>query len=267
MKALSADENYSEATANLVSMDLQDRKPAAARDRANTALKRRPRDTRLLALASRTHAAVGDMPGAERLARAAIESDPANLDGYRLLGQLYVSQKRLAEATTQFQTIAERNPTSVSAQTIVGVLLDMQKKTADARARYERALRLDPHAAVAANNLAWLNAQDGQNLDIALQLAQVAKSRLPESPEVNDTLGLVYYKKGLHALAIPPFLSSTEKDPANADYHFHLGLAYAGAGDAVKARQSLERSVALNASGPHVAEAKRTLAALTGAKG
>ena len=49
---------------------------------------------------------------------------------------------------------------------------------------------------MAANNLAFLYADEGGNLDLALQLAQTAKQHLPNSAEVDDTLGWVYYKKG-----------------------------------------------------------------------
>ena len=52
---------------------------------------------------------------------------------------------------------------------------------------------------VAANNLAWMFAETGENLDMALQLAQAATRRVPEQPEIQDTLGWIYYKKGLAA--------------------------------------------------------------------
>ena len=89
-------------------------------------------------------------------------------------------------------------------------------KPSDARARFERVIELDPNAPVAANNLAWIYAESGGNLDIALQLAQTAQRTLPDSAEVNHTLGYVYYKKNLFALAIPPLKASAEKDPSSA---------------------------------------------------
>ena len=100
------------------------------------------------------------------------------------------------------------------------------------------------------------------NLDVALQLAQAAKSRLPNSPEVDDTLGWVYYKKGLNTLAIGSFQSSIEKDPKNPLYHYHLGLAYAKNGDKDKARDSLKQALSLNPKFDGAAEAQKTLASL-----
>ena len=50
---------------------------------------------------------------------------------------------------------------------------------------------------VAANNLAWMYAETGENLDMALQLAQAAARRLPNIPAIQDTLGWIHHKKGL----------------------------------------------------------------------
>ncbi len=50
---------------------------------------------------------------------------------------------------------------------------------------------------------------------MALQLAQVAKEQLPEQPEVNDTLGWVYFKKDLFGQAASAFQQAIEKDPKN----------------------------------------------------
>ncbi len=72
----------------------------------------------------------------------------------------------------------------------------MQNKPDEARKLYEHALSLDPQMPVAANNLAWDYAERGQNLDVALNLAQTAKAKLPNTAAVSDTLGWVYYKKG-----------------------------------------------------------------------
>ena len=80
---------------------------------------------------------------------------------------------------------------------MLGTILDLQGKKQEAKARYNRALQIDPRAAVAANNLAWIDANtEGANLDVALQLAQTAKAQLPNQHEIDDTLGWIYYKKG-----------------------------------------------------------------------
>ena len=49
--------------------------------------------------------------------------------------------------------------------------------------------------APAANNVAWVLAEHGGNIDEALNWAQVAKEKMPQDPSIMDTLGWIYYKK------------------------------------------------------------------------
>ena len=94
---------------------------------------------------------------------------------------------------------------------------------------------------MAANNLALLYLDSGENIDVALQHAQTAVAAMPEVPEVLDTLGWIYYKKNLSAQAIPPLARSVEKQPKNPVYHYHLGLAQVLAGDSL-AGQKCQRA-------------------------
>src|SRR5262249_23228009 len=112
---------------------------------------------------------------------------------------------------------------------------------------------------VAANNLAWMYAVQGQQLDEALQLAQTAKAQLPDEPSVTDTLAWVYYKKNLSDLAIPLLEPLTRQEPTNPTYRYHLGLAYAKAGKDTLARQSLERALALKLPAADAVDARKTL--------
>ena len=71
------------------------------------------------------------------------------------------------------------------------MLYELGGKRELAVARYEDAIRLDPNLGEAKNNLAYLFADSGQNLDRALDLAQEAKTQLPDNASVADTLGWV----------------------------------------------------------------------------
>jgi tetratricopeptide (TPR) repeat protein len=263
-RALAKDATQIAALEGLTGLDIRDKKPGEARARVDAALAASPRNDALYLLAGRTYAELQDAPAAERAFKQALDINPANLQTYIALGQLYAQQRRLPEATTEFETLVQRQPKAIGPQTALGILLQLQNRPDEARARYEKVLQLDSRAAVAANNLAWIYAQQGTNLDIALQLAQTAKSQLPDMPEVNDTLGWVYHKKGMANLAIPPLQQSIAKAPNNPTYHYHLGVAYASAGDKARARQSLERALALNPSAEESAEAKKALEGLKG---
>ena len=146
---------------------------------------------------------------------------------------------------------------------MLGTILDLQGKRQEAKQRYNTALQVDPRAAVAANNLAWIDANtEGANLDVALQLAQTAKAQLPNQHEVDDTLGWIYYKKGMATRAIESFENSTLKAPTNAVYAYHLGLAYQKNGDTAKARTELERALRLKPDFEGAADARKILESL-----
>ena len=67
-------------------------------------------------------------------------------------------------------------------------------------------------------------------------------------PEVDDTLGWIYYKKGLNTQAIRALEASVQRQPMNASYHYHLGLAYINNKDTEKARKALEQALSLKLS-------------------
>ncbi|MGB2927520.1 MAG: tetratricopeptide repeat protein, partial [Desulfobacterales bacterium] len=101
-----------------------------------------------------------------------------------------------------------------------------------------------------------------KNIDEALGLARKAKEKLPNDPNVMDTLGLVYFKKGLFDSAIGEFANSLEQMPDNAVVQYHLGLAYYKKGDKDPARAELEKALDLNQEFEGADEARQILSTL-----
>jgi len=145
---------------------------------------------------------------------------------------------------------------------MVGLVLEKLNRMPEAQRTYERVLEMDRHAAIAANNLAWILAEGGGNLDQATEFAQTAKAQAPDQPAFDDTPGWSYYKKNLVEQSIPLFQQALEKDPENALTHFHLGMAYAKLGEDSKAIASLKRALTLDPRLSTADEARRTLADL-----
>jgi Flp pilus assembly protein TadD len=264
VNALELREGNLEARAALVALDLAEKKAADAVARVEDLVAKAPSHVPALLLAAQTYAAVGDLQKSEQALRKTIEIDAASFQAYGMLGHLYLRQGRLAEALKEFDELSRRGDRPVQAHTLAGIILTMQKSEPDARKRYEQALAIDPEAPVAANNLAWMLAETGGNLDVALQLAQTAARRLPDHPAVQDTVGWIYYKKGMASLAVPQFKKSVEKEPGNPVYHYHLGLAHAKAGDSPSARVALQQALALKPTFGGAEEARQLLASLRG---
>ena len=263
-RVLATDPLQVSALEGLTQLDVEQKKIGPAHARIDAAAAAGPKNPGLQVVAARAYVMLGDNNAAERSLKLALATDPNKLDAYDLLARLYVSEHKLPEATVEFGKQAELRPKDVSAQTAVAILLELQHKPDEAKARYEKALAVDSHAAVAANNLAQLYADRNENLDTALQLAQTAKAGLPKSPEVDDTLGWVYYKKGLSTLAIEALKQSAAADPQNASYLYHLGLAYKQNGDRFLARQTLEKALKLQPDFSGADDARKALASVKG---
>jgi tetratricopeptide (TPR) repeat protein len=261
-KALALDPRLIEPLGALTALDVGEGRAGRARARIEARLQETPHDGAVLVLAARTWASTGDEATAEDFLRRAIDADATNFDAYELLGRLYVSQNRLEEAVGEYDRLAARQPGAVGPPTMAGLILQAQGKEEAARQRYERLVESEPRAAVASNNLAWMYASRGEQLDRALQLAQAAKAALPEHPDVSDTLALVYIRKQLGSLAIPLLREAVEQRPGEPMFHYHLGLAYSQAGDKGAARQALEQALKLRDDFEGADEARTLLRSL-----
>ena len=258
-QALKISPDFREGLIGLTFVDLRQNRVADARARIDAWLAAKPNTAGDLRLAAQVSAAQRDLPRAETELRRAIQVDPADSRAYAMLAGVLLGQNKLDAALTEFDQMAARDPKNVGARTMAAMILDRQQKPAEAKKRYEAIVADQPSAAVASNNLAWIYAEEGANLDTALRLAQAAAAQLPDNPEVQDTIGWIYYKKDLPALAIPAFEKSVEKAPENAGYHYHLALAHAKAGDAANARRSVDQALKLR---PDYPEAQKLLASL-----
>jgi putative PEP-CTERM system TPR-repeat lipoprotein len=258
-KAFDLDPTSISAVLGLTMLDAQEGHFAAARKRIEARLEAEPRRPDLLAVAAKVYVAEGNLTKAEDTLKRAMELAPTMTEAYVILGEIYRAQNRLEAAQAEFDAVVTRDPGNVPARTMAAMLAHARQMPAEARKRYEALLSIEPRAAVAANNLAWIYAEEKQNLDQALQLAQQATDLMPDYPEAWDTLGWVYYRKQLPLLAVEPYERALAKDPNNAAVHYHLGLALASGGDRVRARESLQTALKLQ---PGFADARRELASL-----
>jgi tetratricopeptide (TPR) repeat protein len=260
--ALQLSPGFVEALSGLTALDLRANVPLRALARLEPEIAKQATNTALLALAARAYNAAGNQEKAEQTLRRAVSADPQFRVGYTMLAQLYIQQRRLDQARAEFEGMAKRDPAAVDVRTMVGVLFEAQGKRDEAKKWYEGTVSASDNAPIAANNLAYIYAEQSTNLDMALQLATSAKPKLPNDPDVDDTIGWVYYKKDLASLAVGPLEESLKRRPDNAEVLYHLGLTHAKLGNKDKARAALQRALVLD---PSVGggEAQRALAALS----
>ena len=207
---------------------------------------------------------------AEALLRRALELDANFTPAFNALTAIYINTNQPDQAVAELRRWAETRKEDPNPYVLMGMVEDKRRSYDAACDAYRKALELRPDDVFASNNLAWNYAEYGKgNLDEAMRLAQSVVQRYPEEPGFADTLGWVYYKKGLHAAAVEQLQKAVAKTSARGTdapvYRLHLAQALAAAGRKAEARQQLQQ--ALNAKSNALApaqaeEARRTLATL-----
>jgi tetratricopeptide (TPR) repeat protein len=257
-QAVSKNPTNLEALRTLAALEARNNRLPRAQAAVRTALDSRPADPGILVLSAQLEAATGQLAPAEQTLRRVIDESPDYLPAYEVLANLYFRQKNLDAALKEYERLAEKRPDAVGPKTMVAMLHQSQGREQQAREVYQKILEIDSRAVVANNNLAYIYAEEGKDLDMALQMAQAAKAAAPDDPDVNDTLGWVYYKKDMAVQAVGPLLQSTRINPDKALYHYHLGLAYQKSGEREKARAALQRAITLG-NFPELDAARRAL--------
>ncbi|HMS42861.1 MAG TPA: tetratricopeptide repeat protein, partial [Pyrinomonadaceae bacterium] len=174
-----------------------------------------------------------NIESAEAELKKAIETNDEYLPAYSAYASILVSRNQTDAAIEQYKKVVEKKP-SASVHTLLGILEEARNNGAEAEKNYRKALELAPDSPIAANNLAWLIAETGGNLDEALTLAQSAVKKNPNTAGFYDTLGWIYHKKGLKAQAIEQLKKAViidERETArtggkpNPEYRQRLGMA------------------------------------------
>jgi tetratricopeptide (TPR) repeat protein len=167
-------------------------------------------------------------------------------DVWLRLGVMQRGLHQYDAALASFQQAATADPHNSAPILDEAMLLESLGKRKDAMAAYNKVLGIDPDNPLAMNNVAFLNAQDGQNLEQAKTLAEKAKQRFPNSPDISDTLGFVYYKKDLNAEALQIFKDLVASHGDNPTFHLHLAMALEKSGDKHGAREEAQKALQLS---------------------
>jgi Flp pilus assembly protein TadD len=180
------------------------------------------------------------------------------------LGQVLIKRGNVDKAIAVYQARIQSDPNDPRFYFLVGSLEEGRGNQARAQQMYQKALDIDSNDALAANNLAYLMLESGQNVDMAVSLAQIARQGLPDIPNTADTLGWAYYHKAVYGLAVDLLEQAVGKAPENAGYHYHLGLAYAKNKEPFKARQQLQKALEIDPNFKHSQEIKQALQSMQG---
>jgi len=275
-RALTSDGKNFDALNGLINVLTRQKQFDAAHQKINQAIEanagRKDLSPALYYLNANIYTAQKNADAAEAELKKAIEIDDAYLPAYSSYAAMLAARNQRVEAIEQYKKVVGLKP-SAAVHTLIGILEESLGNALDAEKEYRRALEIAPGSPIAANNLAWLLAANGGNLDEALRLAQTVVNKNQSIAGYHDTLGWIYFKKELYSPAVEQFKRAVALDEAesnrsgnqtNSAYRLRLGMALASAGDKPSARREVEISLqnGRNLSEQETQDAKNLLASL-----
>ena len=271
-KALAMDPASFDALSGYVNVSMSTRQPQQAHAKVDEVVGRNAGRADILAalhyLKSTIFTSENNIAAAETELKQSLELDPNYLPAYSAYASLLVGRNEIAPAIEQYQKAVQLSP-SAPVYTMLGILEDARGGAGEAEKNYRKALEIAPDSPIAANNLAWLIAENQGNLDEALQLATLSVGKNQSVAGFYDTLGYVYLKKELIAPAVEQFRKAVALDEKsggkpNPGYRVRLGSALARSGDKAGARREIEASLRFQneLSPKELGDAKSVLASL-----
>jgi tetratricopeptide (TPR) repeat protein len=168
-----------------------------------------------------------------------------------------------------FQALTEQRAAgtlSPNARVLLARLHAARGEQAQAIEVLRSALADQPNLPGAQNDLAYMLARSGEELETATELAQEARANRSDSPEIADTLGFVYLRRNLAEAALVQFDASLQlAEPGSSRWaiaQYHRGLALRQLGRQADAIAALEQALASGAEFGEAQDAHQVLAEL-----
>jgi len=193
----------------------------------------------------------------------AVKENPGVMDGYLLLAEVSIRKGDLGQARDVLRQASERSPKDFRPYTLMAAVEDRAGRQPQAIESYRRAVALRPDDPTLLNDVAYYFAENGGNLDEALQLARRAVEKLNGQSYASDTLAWIYLKKNMTEPALQILTALVKKYPDAAVYRYHFGAALAAKGDRERARAELGTALLKKPAKQDEAKIKELLARLS----
>ena len=170
----------------------------------------------------------GNAAAARRAWMAAKTADARFFRADIALSELDRREGHAEQARQRILSAVKAAPSDIPALMALARLDEYSGNLAEAVATYRTVLGVDGHNLYALNNLAFHLALE--NPEEGLKFAQQAAEIAPDSPIVEDTLGWVFYRKGIYSAASRHLKEAFSKEPT-PQREFHLAMSYIKSGD------------------------------------
>jgi tetratricopeptide (TPR) repeat protein len=201
----------------------------------------------------------GELPAATKLLEGMLAKGSTDADVYAVMSAIQLDAGDVKGAERSIRKALEIEPSDTSLLITLSSVQDRAKQYSESEASLRKVLEVDPDNATALNNLGYFLTERKERLDEALTLIQRAVNIDPTNGSFLDSLGWLYFQMGkvdearryLEQAVIYEHRSSTIRE--------HLGDLYAKIGEAEKARQHWEMALRLANEPEEIARLKDKL--------
>ncbi|MFW6148023.1 MAG: tetratricopeptide repeat protein [Thermodesulfobacteriota bacterium] len=165
---------------------------------------------------------------------------------YLVLSTLYESKKQFHSALNVLNEGLENDTTDTNLLYRIGIVLDKLDRDKECLEHMEKILAIDPTHADALNYIGYTYADKGIHLDKAQEMIEKALKYKPESGYILDSLGWVYFRKGLYDKALIKLNRAVELTPDDPVINEHLGDVYLKKEHYERALESYEKALSLD---------------------
>ena len=173
------------------------------------------------------------------------EADKSEIIPY--LSSFYKQKGDLKTAEALLRQGLEIAPENTGLRFELGVLYDEQDRRDKAIEQMQKVLDIDPDHADALNYIGYTYADQGIHLEKAEKMIRRALEQKPDNGYIIDSLGWVYYRKGMYEKAAAHIKKAARLIPDDPIVLEHLGDVYVKLGNPGKALKSYQRALELEA--------------------
>jgi tetratricopeptide (TPR) repeat protein len=199
-----------------------------------------------LAMLAQSRALAGDLEGALAAVEEGLKLDPNEQEGLRLKGYILGRLGRNDQAIAFYKDLLERFPNDPEVQKRARSGLSIIYVNMDELDKGEQELEIlyqsDPNDAGVNNDLGYLYADRGKNLEQAEAMIRKAVAEEPDNPAYLDSLGWVLFKRGRIQEALPPLEKAAASETVDATILDHLGDVHFKLKDLKKAQVAWKRA-------------------------
>lgn len=200
----------------------------------------------------------GDRVKAVQFLEASTKKAPCFFASLYAIGELNFLMGKQQLATQYYQrALSVKKDAGVLIK--LGLIFENSKEYQRAAKQYEEVTRLYPDLFVGYNQLAWLYAKRGVELEKAMALAQKADELQPGNASILDTIGWIYFHKKEYEKAVANTRKANGIRPNSPTILYHLGAIYYAMGNRSLAKENLEKALSISTDFKEAKEARKLL--------